>query len=391
MARLASLRARLDEGVRASGGIVIGEDSPRLPTIGSVALPGASSASLVVQFDLAGIAVSAGAACSSGKMKGSGVLVAMNAPREVTDSAIRVSFGPHHQRKRRRRLPRRMEPHRGASQGRMIYLDYQATTPVAPEVVTAMRPWIDEKFANPHSPSRAGREAAAAIEVARDRITAAIGLAGGRFAFTGGATEALNWALKGSFERLAASGRRKLVTIATEHAAVLDTAEWLEGQGAEVVRLPVGADGLIDLATAEAAIGQSTAMVAAMLVNNEIGVIQPIARTGPARPRARRADAVRRGAGLRANPDPRRLRHGRALGPQDPRPQGRRRPMVQGRLRTCALAPRRRAGSRPALGNTVPGAVRRLRRGRAPRHHRHDATSTASPHLHSTRSATAGC
>ena len=159
----------------------------------------------------------------------------------------------------------------------MIYLDYQATTPVAPEVSAAMRPWIDEKFANPHSPSRAGREAAAAIEVARDRITAAIGLAGGRFAFTGGATEALNWALKGSFERLAASGRRKLITIATEHAAVLDTVEWLEGQGAEIVRLPVGTDGLIDLAAAEAAIDQSTAMIAAMLVNNEIGVIQPIA------------------------------------------------------------------------------------------------------------------
>ena len=95
LARLATLRARLDEGIRASGGIIVGEDSPRLPTIGSVALPGASSASLVVQFDLAGIAVSAGAACSSGKMKGSGVLVAMDARRDVTDSAIRVSFGPH--------------------------------------------------------------------------------------------------------------------------------------------------------------------------------------------------------------------------------------------------------------------------------------------------------
>ena len=95
MARLATLRARLDDGIRAAGGIVIGDDSPRLPTIGSVAFPGASSASLVVQFDLAGIAVSAGAACSSGKMKGSGVLVAMNARSDVIDSAIRVSFGPH--------------------------------------------------------------------------------------------------------------------------------------------------------------------------------------------------------------------------------------------------------------------------------------------------------
>ena len=119
----------------------------------------------------------------------------------------------------------------------MIYLDYQATTPVAPEVVAAMRPWIEEKFANPHSPSTWGREAAAAIEVARDRVEAAIGLPEGRFAFTSGATEALNWALKGTFEK---SARRKLVTVATEHAAVLDTAEWLEGQGIEVVRLAVG-------------------------------------------------------------------------------------------------------------------------------------------------------
>lgn len=156
----------------------------------------------------------------------------------------------------------------------MIYLDYQATTPVAPEVAAEMRPWIEEKFANPHSPSRWGREAAAAIEIARDRVGKALGLPGGRFAFTSCATEALNWALKGTFEK---SKRRKLVTVATEHAAVLDTAEWLEGQEVEVVRLQVGSDGLIDLDMAEALIDQHTALVAVMLVNNEIGVIQPIA------------------------------------------------------------------------------------------------------------------
>ena len=156
----------------------------------------------------------------------------------------------------------------------MIYLDYQATTPVAPEVAAAMRPWIEEKFANPHSPSRWGREAAAAIEVARNQIEQAIGLAGGRFAFTGGATEALNWALKGTFEN---SSRRKLVTVVTEHAAVLDTAEWLEGKGVEVVRLHVDTDGMIDLEMAEATIDDRTALVAVMLVNNEIGVIHPVA------------------------------------------------------------------------------------------------------------------
>ena len=184
----------------------------------------------------------------------------------------------------------------------MIYLDYQATTPVAPEVAAAMRPWIEEKFANPHSPSRWGREAAAAVEVARDQVSQAIGLAGGRFAFTSGATEALNWAIKGTFERVQ---RRKLVTVATEHAAVLDTAEWLEGAGVHVVRLGVGPDGLIDLKTAEAAIDDDTALVAVMLVNNEIGVIQPVAevaRLAHGRGALMLCDAVQ-GFGRMAVPD----------------------------------------------------------------------------------------
>ena len=154
----------------------------------------------------------------------------------------------------------------------MIYLDYQATTPVAPEVAAAMLPWIEEKFANPHSPSRWGREAAAAIEVARGQLAAHF--PEGTLAFTSGATEALNWALKGTLEL---SERRKLVTVATEHAAVLDTAEWLQGEGIEVAVLPVGNDGLIDLAEAADAIDDRTAIVAVMLVNNEIGVTQPVA------------------------------------------------------------------------------------------------------------------
>ncbi len=94
MARLASLRMRLDEGVRAVGGVVIGEEAPRLVTIGAVALPGASSASLLVQYDLAGIAVSAGSACSSGKMKESAVLAAMQVAPEIASSFLRISFGP---------------------------------------------------------------------------------------------------------------------------------------------------------------------------------------------------------------------------------------------------------------------------------------------------------
>ena len=95
MERLAALRDRLEADVKESGGVVIGEDSPRIPTIGAYALPGAASASLLVQFDLAGISVSAGSACSSGAMKASVVLAAMNVPAEVASSFIRVSFGPY--------------------------------------------------------------------------------------------------------------------------------------------------------------------------------------------------------------------------------------------------------------------------------------------------------
>ena len=158
----------------------------------------------------------------------------------------------------------------------MIYLDYQATTPLAPEAAEAMRPWLEDKFANPHSPSRWGREAAAAIELARKQVGEAIGLDGGSLAFAGSATEAINWAIKGTLEK-APPERNRIVTVQTEHAAVLDTCEWLESRGADVTYLPVGSDGLVELGELEAALDERTAVVAVMLVNNEIGVIQPVA------------------------------------------------------------------------------------------------------------------
>ncbi len=157
----------------------------------------------------------------------------------------------------------------------MIYLDYQATTPVAPEVVQAMAPWISDKFANPHSPSPWGREADAAIAVARKQVEGALGLAGGSVAFTGSATEALNWALKGSVEK-APPGRNRIITLTTEHAAVLDTCEWLAGCGIDLTLLPVGPDGLFDLELLARALDERVLLVAVMLVNNEIGVMQPI-------------------------------------------------------------------------------------------------------------------
>ena len=159
----------------------------------------------------------------------------------------------------------------------MIYLDYQATTPVAPEVAEAMQPWTGTNFANPHSPSRWGREAAAIIEVARGKVERAIGLSGGNVAFTGGATEALNWALKGSIERLR-PGRTRIVTIATEHAAVLDTCEWLAGQGVDLTVLPVQHNGRLDLSLLERELDERVLLVAVMMVNNEIGVTQPISQ-----------------------------------------------------------------------------------------------------------------
>ncbi|WP_337847495.1 cysteine desulfurase family protein [Sphingomonas sp.] len=150
----------------------------------------------------------------------------------------------------------------------MIYLDYQATTPLAPEALAAMTPWMRENFANPHSAHAAGRKAKAAVEVAREQV-AGLMPAGGTVSFTSGATEALNWAIKGS------SGG--IVTIATEHAAVLDTVAAEARRGRAVTVLPVGPDGLVDPDAARDAIGPGTGLVAAMLVNNEIGVIQPVA------------------------------------------------------------------------------------------------------------------
>ena len=193
----------------------------------------------------------------------------------------------------------------------MIYLDYQATTPIAPEVAAAMRPWSETNFANPHSPYRIGREAAAAIEIARERILTALqpplpgnregpgvgkppetprttspnppptppssegGGTKGRLYFTSGATEAANWALKGSAAPLP-HDKRRIVTLATEHACVLDTVEWLGTQGFDFRIAPVRPDGIVDLETLDTLIDDSTGLVAAMLVNNEIGVIQPV-------------------------------------------------------------------------------------------------------------------
>lgn len=149
----------------------------------------------------------------------------------------------------------------------MIYLDYQATTPLAPEAREAMLHWLggpgSDTFGNPHSPHRMGRMAAAAVEVAREQV-AALFPPGGRVIFTSGATEAINLAIRGSlYGPVAAS--------AIEHAAVHDTIRWLGKDHA----LPVGPDGLV---APEVPIPVGTQLVAVMQVNNEIGTIQPVER-----------------------------------------------------------------------------------------------------------------
>ena len=150
----------------------------------------------------------------------------------------------------------------------MIYLDYQAATPLAPEAFEAMLPWLRDDFANPHSAHAAGRKAKAAVEAARAQVAALLP-PGGTVSFTSGATEALNWAIKGT--------TGDIVTLATEHAAVLDTIAYARAQGRKVTIVPVGSDGLVDLGRAAEAIVPGTGLVAAMLVNNETGVIQPVA------------------------------------------------------------------------------------------------------------------
>jgi len=150
----------------------------------------------------------------------------------------------------------------------VIYLDYQATTPLAPEARAAMLPWLDGG-ANPHAAHKLGRAAKAALEVARDQISALMP-SDGQVYFTSGATEALNWAI-----RSAAGEGGRIIALATEHAAVLDTVQALS-HSHDVTILPVRADGLVDLDAARTAITSETALVIAMQVNNEIGVIQPV-------------------------------------------------------------------------------------------------------------------
>lgn len=161
-----------------------------------------------------------------------------------------------------------------------IYLDYQATTPCDPRVVEVMLPYFTEKFGNPHSRNHAyGWEAEEAVELAREQVAAIIGADSKEIVFTSGATESNNLAIKG-VAHFYKDKKDHIITVVTEHKCVLDTCRHLETEGFKVTYLPVKANGLIDLAELEAAITDKTALVSVMAVNNEIGVIQPIAEIG---------------------------------------------------------------------------------------------------------------
>jgi len=161
-----------------------------------------------------------------------------------------------------------------------IYMDYGATTPVDPRVVDKMIPWLREHFGNPASRSHAwGWEAEEAVENARGQVAALVGADPREIVWTSGATESNNLALKGAAHFYSSRGKH-LVTVKTEHKAVLDTMRELERQGFEVTYLDVREDGLLDLDQFKAALRKDTILVSVMLVNNEIGVIQDIPTLG---------------------------------------------------------------------------------------------------------------
>lgn len=161
-----------------------------------------------------------------------------------------------------------------------IYLDYSATTPVDPRVAAKMIPWLTEHFGNPASRSHAyGWEAEKAVEDARAEVAALVGADSKEIIWTSGATESNNLAIKGAAQFYKSKGKH-LITLKTEHKAVLDTVRELERQGFEATYLDVQENGLVDLDALRAAIRPDTIVVSVMMVNNEIGVIQPIAEIG---------------------------------------------------------------------------------------------------------------
>ncbi|QLE40282.1 aminotransferase class V-fold PLP-dependent enzyme [Nostoc sp. C052] len=163
---------------------------------------------------------------------------------------------------------------------RPIYLDGHATTPIDERVLAAMLPYFTEKFGNPASISHVyGWEAEAAVKQTREILAAAINATPEEIVFTSGATEANNLAIKGVAETYFKKGQH-IITVATEHGAVIDPCNYLKSLGFEITILPVKKDGLIDLTELKKALRPETILVSVMAANNEIGVLQPLAEIG---------------------------------------------------------------------------------------------------------------
>jgi cysteine desulfurase len=169
---------------------------------------------------------------------------------------------------------------------RPIYLDYNGTTPVAPEVLDAMLPFLRDQFGNASSTTPLGRTARAAIEEGRAEVAALIGAKPEEIIFTGGGTEASNHAIRG-FAAVAPAGRRRIVTSMVEHPATEMPCRRLEREGFSVSRIGVDADGIVDLAAARMAINGETALVTIIHAQNEIGTLEPVAELAEAAREAR--------------------------------------------------------------------------------------------------------
>ena len=161
-----------------------------------------------------------------------------------------------------------------------VYMDYHATTPCDSRVLEAMLPYFSQQFGNAASRGHAfGWHAAEAVKIAREEIAGLLNSDPSEIVFTSGATESINLAMKGVFEMMSGRGRH-IITVSTEHRAVLDTCSHLEKLGAEISYLPVLPDGLIDLNVLKSAIRPGTILIAVMYANNETGVLQPVHEIG---------------------------------------------------------------------------------------------------------------
>ena len=163
---------------------------------------------------------------------------------------------------------------------RFVYADNAATTPVAPEVLEKMLPWLTKGYGNPSTLYSLGRESAQALKNAREQVAAVLGAQPEEIFFTGSGTESDNMVLRGLMHSSQAKGKTGLITTTLEHPAILQTAAALEKEGYKVTYLPVDATGTISLEAMDRAIDENTALVSVMTANNEIGTIQPIAQIG---------------------------------------------------------------------------------------------------------------